>query len=116
MIAGVRGQKMENFTFQPNQLAVAMVYKLATLKRLMTQDPSRLPPAVLLGAEGKKGKRLWLRSTVEAWLKEREMAAGEAAPATLKAVTVPELGRRGPGRPRKMASAPGQRARAGVAE
>lgn len=90
---------MENFTLGPRELAMVMGYQLATVLRLMTQAPNRLPPAVLLGESGKKGKRRWLRSTVEGWLKAREAPdVIDAAPVVLRAV-VP--GHRKPGRPRK---------------
>jgi hypothetical protein len=97
--------EIEKLTFGPTELARELGYELKTIKRLMTQLPGRLPPAVLLGENGKRGKRLWLRATVASWLKDRETAAipiKELARKVQVPVDTTQF-KRGPGRPRKLA-------------
>ena len=90
---------MENFTLGPTELAIILGYRLGTVLRLMTQAPSRLPPAILLAEPGKKGKRRWLKSTVEGWLKAREAPEVLAGAPAVSCAVAP--GHRKPGRPRK---------------
>lgn len=97
----------EKLTLDAEELATALGYEPATIRRLMTQHPDRLPPAVVLAMPGKKGKRVWLRTTVAAWLKEREMVAIAPISALDQLVKTPAFstnGGRGRGRHRKLES------------
>ncbi|MBP9061903.1 MAG: hypothetical protein KBF98_16525 [Rhodoferax sp.] len=98
---------IEKLTFGASELATALGYEPTTVKRLMTQHPDRLPPAVVLAMPGKKGKRVWLRTTVAGWLKEREMVAIAPISALDQLVKTPAFGTNGGcgrGRPRKLES------------
>lgn len=102
---------MESMTLGPLELARVLGFELATLKRLSSQAPGRLPPAIRLGAGQVRSRRVWLRATVEAWLKQREQAGADvmAAPTQIAPVArqerleraAPAPGKRGRGRPRK---------------
>lgn len=72
----------------------------STIEADVTRRPDRLPPAVLIPG----GRRMWLRSTVFAWLRSIQTGSSLALPG---GVTVPPVsGRmkrgRGRGRPRKV--------------
>lgn len=73
-------------------LAPLLNLSRTTVEAAATRRPDRLPPPVLIPG----GRRMWLRSTVFAWLKSLEV--GTAAPVAVAA----ELAKRGRGRPRKI--------------
>jgi len=74
------------------RLAPLLNLSKTTVEAAATRRPDRLPPPVLIPG----GRRMWLKSTVYAWLKSLEV--GTCAPAVVEA----ELVKRGRGRPRKV--------------
>lgn len=103
---------MESMTLGPLELARVLGFELTTVKRLSSQAPGRLPPAVHLGSGRLRSRRVWLRATVEAWLKAREVEGASLQippPHDLpqekeaSSVSVPSPGKRPRGRPRKIA-------------
>lgn len=57
-------------------LANELGYSIQTVKRLVSDDPARLPPGISLAAPGaKKGKTVFLRSSFELWLQQKERKA-----------------------------------------
>lgn len=107
---------MEEVTFCKETLADFLQLGRATVAHKMSQAPAELPPAILLG-DGPRKKRIWLKSSVVAWLKARETqgALRDAAPApvlvkihagVVDGDVYSELaGKRGRGRPRNAATA-----------
>ena len=80
-------------------LASELGYSLQTVKRLVSDDPGRLPPGISLAAPGaKKGKTVFLRSTFELWLQQKER---KATPTPEPDAGVPPTDQPGRGRPRK---------------
>jgi hypothetical protein len=90
---------MEEATFGLQELADFLQLGLATVKHKSSQQPGELPPAILLGS-GRRKKRIWLKSSVVAWLLSRQ--AQSAGIAIAAAANAPRHGR---GRPRKTGGA-----------
>ena len=96
---------MQPLTFLPEELAEVLGLEVTTLKRLVTEDPGRLPPSIEIG-EGARPRRIWLVDTVRLWLVEKEKECEERRFAALfsNCSGTPKAAntRRGPGRPRKI--------------
>ena len=64
---------MGTFVMHLADLANELGYSIQTVKRLVSDDPARLPPGISLAAPGaKKGKTVFLRSSFETWLQQKE--------------------------------------------
>jgi predicted DNA-binding transcriptional regulator AlpA len=95
---------MEKITVGQKELAVILQLSEATVARLMSQSPERLPPCVRLGES--RGRRVWLLDSVKEWLIERqERSAASASPTPSRAVA-PVAPTKKLGRPRNGKTTP----------
>lgn len=96
------------FTIRIEEIAASLDFELGTARRLENEAPWRLPPCVDVGS-GTRKKRVYLSSSFEAWLKEREVATPKPNFGMADQSVLPkpqaEIEKRGRGRPRKIVTA-----------
>lgn len=99
---------MEKFVLDRFELSEVLGLSQATVQRLMSQEPTRLPPAINLG-KGRQARRVWLIDTVKEWLKQREVVDENSVPHVHQAGPIPcsEVSKRTRGRPPKQPRTPG---------
>jgi len=96
----------DRLVFTTVTLPMAIGLSDATVLRLMSQEPARLPPCIFLSRPGAlKQKRVWLKETVFKWLEDRQSGFTSPVEAAAAAAAPAPATSRGRGRPRKIEGA-----------